>query len=146
MRKIGAFIWYQKLHFDGWIQKWSGHTPLMWLKKTPVIFQSHVYINLVKGISLLIFSLQVLVERTADEQNKTDEEKQKSNKSKAFLTQPRTQSKQSMMSDNNMSIVMSTIAPSYATTAVLGKNRCVSLQDSHRQTILQIPPSLGRWF
>ena len=28
MRKIGAFIWYQKLHFNGWIQKWSGHTPL----------------------------------------------------------------------------------------------------------------------
>ena len=28
MRKIGDFIWYQKLHFDGWIQKWSGHTPL----------------------------------------------------------------------------------------------------------------------
>ena len=28
MRKIGAFIWYQKLHFDAWIQKWSGHTPL----------------------------------------------------------------------------------------------------------------------
>ena len=28
MRKIGAFIWYQRLHFNGWIQKWSGHTPL----------------------------------------------------------------------------------------------------------------------
>ena len=28
MRKIGAFIWYQNLHFDGWIQKWSRHTPL----------------------------------------------------------------------------------------------------------------------
>ena len=28
MRKIGAFIWYQKLHFDGWIQKWSGHSSL----------------------------------------------------------------------------------------------------------------------
>ena len=28
MRKIGAFIWYQKLHFNGWFQKWSGHTPL----------------------------------------------------------------------------------------------------------------------
>ena len=29
MRKIGASIWYQKLHFNGWIQKWSGHTPLI---------------------------------------------------------------------------------------------------------------------
>ena len=28
MRKIGAFIWYRKLHFDGWIQKCPGHTPL----------------------------------------------------------------------------------------------------------------------
>ena len=28
MRKIGAFIWYQKLYFNGWIQTWSGHTPL----------------------------------------------------------------------------------------------------------------------
>ena len=28
MRKIGAFVWYQTLHFDGWIQKWSDHTPL----------------------------------------------------------------------------------------------------------------------
>ena len=28
MRNIGAFIWYQKLHFNGWTQKWSGHTPL----------------------------------------------------------------------------------------------------------------------
>ena len=29
MRKIRAFIWYQKLHFDGWIHKWSDHnTPL----------------------------------------------------------------------------------------------------------------------
>ena len=27
--KIGAFIWYPKLHFDGWIHKWSDHTPLM---------------------------------------------------------------------------------------------------------------------
>ena len=29
MRKVGAFIWYQKLHFNGWIQKWSGHIPLI---------------------------------------------------------------------------------------------------------------------
>ena len=28
MRKIGSFIWCQHLHSDGWIQKWSGHTPL----------------------------------------------------------------------------------------------------------------------
>ena len=30
MRKIGVFIWYKKLHFDGWIHKWSDHvhTPL----------------------------------------------------------------------------------------------------------------------
>ena len=26
MRKIRAFIWYQNLHFDGWIQKRLGHT------------------------------------------------------------------------------------------------------------------------
>ena len=29
MRKIGAFISYQKLHFDGRIHMWSEHTPLM---------------------------------------------------------------------------------------------------------------------
>ena len=27
--KIGAFLWYQKLHFDGWIQTWTGHIPLI---------------------------------------------------------------------------------------------------------------------
>ena len=31
MRKIGAFFWYQKLHFDGLIQKWSGHINYLYL-------------------------------------------------------------------------------------------------------------------
>ena len=27
--KNRGFIWYQKLHFNRWIQKWWGHTPLI---------------------------------------------------------------------------------------------------------------------
>ena len=38
MRKIGAFIWYQKLHLDGWIHKWSDHTPLNQPTQPPLCY------------------------------------------------------------------------------------------------------------
>ena len=50
MRKIGAFIWYQKLHLNGWIQKWSGHTPLTTAEMVKV---NQAVVNSIQSFSLI---------------------------------------------------------------------------------------------
>ena len=62
MRKIGAFIWYQKLPFDRWIQKWSGHTPLR-----------HKYYNSCAILSIPIFISQKSSSKSNENNNTSDE-------------------------------------------------------------------------
>ena len=66
MRKIGGFIWYQKLHFNVWIQKWSGHTPVS-IKQINIVklviythsHYKHPHLPVMRSTDLLVYILLI---------------------------------------------------------------------------------------